>query len=152
MASQASKPTVTVLDYGAGNVRSVINALELLGCDVDLVRTAKDVRAAEILVFPGVGCFAAAMDALSGSNQGRSPLYRILHLLFVDNEASEVRKLIETERWKLLSQVNVDEHTRESEFGKNFWVLEGDPKISEFEANIAHAISAPSLMIRVVIE
>ena len=64
MASQASKPTVTVLDYGAGNVRSVINALELLGCDVDLVRTAKDVRAAEILVFPGVGCFAAAMDAL----------------------------------------------------------------------------------------
>ncbi|CAH0375253.1 unnamed protein product [Pelagomonas calceolata] len=64
MASQAAKPTVTVLDYGAGNVRSVINALELLGCDVDLVRTAKDVRAAEILVFPGVGCFAAAMDAL----------------------------------------------------------------------------------------
>ena len=64
MASQASKPTVTVLDYGAGNVRSVINALELLGCNVDLVRTAKDVRAAEILVFPGVGCFAAAMDAL----------------------------------------------------------------------------------------
>ena len=86
-------------------------------------------------------CDAAAMDALSGSNQGRSPLYRILHLLFVDNEASEVRKLIETERWKLLSQVNVDEHTRESEFGENFWVLEGDPKISEFEANIAHAIS-----------
>ena len=63
MASQASKPTVTVLDYGAGNVRSVINALELLGCDVDLVRTAKDVRAAEILVFPGVGCFAAGLFA-----------------------------------------------------------------------------------------
>ena len=55
-------------------------------------------------------CDAAAMDALV-SNQGRSPLYRIMHALFVDNEASEVRKLIETERWKLLSQVNVDELT-----------------------------------------
>jgi len=65
MASHAAKPTVTVLDYGAGNVRSVINALELLGCDVKLVRTAEDVQAAEILVFPGVGCFAAAMDALT---------------------------------------------------------------------------------------
>ena len=85
-------------------------------------------------------CDAAAMDALV-SNQGRSPLYRIMHALFVDNEASEVRKLIETERWKLLSQVNVDELTRQSEFGDNFWVLEGDSKISEFEANIAHAIS-----------
>ena len=74
MASQTSKPTVTVLDYGAGNVRSVINALELLGCSVDLVRTARDVRAAEILVFPGVGCFAAAMDALDQARcVGRPP-------------------------------------------------------------------------------
>ena len=85
-------------------------------------------------------CDAAAMDALV-SNQDESPLYRIMHALFVDNEASEVRRLIETERWKLLSQVNVDEHTRQSEFGDNFWVLEGDSKISEFEANIVHAIS-----------
>ena len=85
-------------------------------------------------------CDAAAMDALV-SNQDMSPLYRIMHALFVDNEASEVRRLIETERWKLLSQVNVDELTRQSEFGDNFWVLEGDSKISEFEANIVHAIS-----------
>lgn len=42
MSSHADtrKPKVTLLDYGAGNVRSVINALELLGCDVRLVRTA----------------------------------------------------------------------------------------------------------------
>mmetsp|Transcript_8340 Transcript_8340/g.26077 ORF Transcript_8340/g.26077 Transcript_8340/m.26077 type:complete len:552 (-) Transcript_8340:26-1681(-) len=66
MSSHADtrKPKVTLLDYGAGNVRSVINALELLGCDVRLVRTAEDVAAAEILIFPGVGCFAAAVAAL----------------------------------------------------------------------------------------
>lgn len=85
-------------------------------------------------------CDASSMDALV-SNKGRSPLYRIMHALFVDNEASEVRNLIETERFKLLSQVNLDEHTKQSEFGENFWVLEGDPTISEFEANIAHAFS-----------
>ena len=85
-------------------------------------------------------CDAASMDALV-SNKGRSPLYRIMHALFVDNEASEVRHLIETEGFQLLSQVNLDEHTKQSEFGDNFWVLEGDPTISEFEANIAHAFS-----------
>ena len=60
MASQL-RTRVTLLDYGAGNVRSVVNALELLGCEVSLVRSGQDVLDASILVFPGVGCFGAAM-------------------------------------------------------------------------------------------
>jgi hypothetical protein len=45
-------------------VRSVTNALERLGCEVNEVRTAADIEAAEILVFPGVGAFGSAVAAL----------------------------------------------------------------------------------------
>ncbi|KAM1996952.1 hypothetical protein ACFX15_029840 [Malus domestica] len=56
---------VTLLDYGAGNVRSVRNAIRHLGFDVKDVQTPEDILNAERLVFPGVGAFAAAMDVLN---------------------------------------------------------------------------------------
>ncbi len=55
---------ITLLDYGAGNVRSVINALESFGETVVLVDTAKDLDRAERLVFPGVGNYGAMMQIL----------------------------------------------------------------------------------------
>ena len=59
-----SRKVVTLLDYGAGNVRSVINALGKLGCDIRLVSCAEDILSAEILVCPGVGDFGSMMAAL----------------------------------------------------------------------------------------
>lgn len=59
-----SKPTVVVLDYGAGNVRSVVRALEEAGAQVLLSRTEKDVLGADGLVVPGVGAYQAVMDGL----------------------------------------------------------------------------------------
>lgn len=55
---------ITLLDYGAGNVRSVINALERLGETVELVGTGADIEKADRLVFPGVGNFGAMMQIL----------------------------------------------------------------------------------------
>jgi len=55
---------ITLLDYGAGNVRSVINAIEKLGETVRLVHTAEDIRSASKLVFPGVGAFGNMMTIL----------------------------------------------------------------------------------------
>ena len=55
---------ITLLDYGAGNVRSVINAIEHLGETVRVVTTAEDILAAEKLVFPGVGAFGNMMAIL----------------------------------------------------------------------------------------
>ena len=52
---------ITLLDYGAGNVRSVINALESLGETVVPVQTAADIDKAERMVFPGVGNYGAMM-------------------------------------------------------------------------------------------
>ncbi len=55
---------ITLLDYGAGNVRSVINAIESLGETVKIVASGEDILAAEKLVFPGVGAFGNMMHIL----------------------------------------------------------------------------------------
>jgi len=55
---------ITLLDYGAGNVRSVINAIESLGHTVKVVTGGEDILSAEKLVFPGVGAFGNMMCIL----------------------------------------------------------------------------------------
>jgi len=55
---------VTLLDYGAGNVRSVRNAIRKLGYAVRDVSSPEDILKADKLVFPGVGSFGNAMQRL----------------------------------------------------------------------------------------
>jgi imidazole glycerol-phosphate synthase len=55
---------ITLLDYGAGNVRSVINAIENLGETVRVATCPADIATAEKLVFPGVGAFGSMMQRL----------------------------------------------------------------------------------------
>jgi imidazole glycerol-phosphate synthase len=55
---------ITLLDYGAGNVRSVINAIESLGTRVNVASCIEDLTKAEKLVFPGVGSFGNMMQIL----------------------------------------------------------------------------------------
>ncbi|MDW7774103.1 MAG: imidazole glycerol phosphate synthase subunit HisF [Desulfobulbaceae bacterium] len=55
---------ISLLDYGAGNVRSVVNALERLGETVRTVKSGNDILNADRLVFPGVGSFGAMMEIL----------------------------------------------------------------------------------------
>ena len=56
---------VVVLDYGSGNVRSVVRALERAGAQVELTADRAAVMDADGLVVPGVGAFAACMAGLS---------------------------------------------------------------------------------------
>ncbi len=55
---------ITLLDYGAGNVRSVINAIEKLGETVHVAASGREIMDAEKLVFPGVGSFGSMMTIL----------------------------------------------------------------------------------------
>jgi glutamine amidotransferase/cyclase len=59
---------ITLLDYGAGNVRSVINAIERLGETVKICTSGADLLSAEKLVFPGVGAFGRMMEILQARN------------------------------------------------------------------------------------
>jgi glutamine amidotransferase len=58
------RPSVAVLDYGSGNLRSVVRALETAGADVTLTSDVAQCLAADGLVVPGVGAFEACMDGL----------------------------------------------------------------------------------------
>lgn len=57
---------IALVDYGAGNLRSVENALRVAGAEqVAVTADPAVVRDADRIVLPGVGAFAACMDALS---------------------------------------------------------------------------------------
>ena len=58
------QPRVVVLDYGFGNVRSAVRALQRVGAQVELTADRDAAEAADGLVVPGVGAFAAVMDGL----------------------------------------------------------------------------------------
>ncbi len=55
---------ITLLDYGAGNVRSVRNAIRKLGFEVRDAASADDILTADKLIFPGVGSFGLVMSQL----------------------------------------------------------------------------------------
>ncbi|MBU4215862.1 MAG: imidazole glycerol phosphate synthase subunit HisH [Actinobacteria bacterium] len=57
-------PSVVVLDYGFGNVRSAVRALTRVGATVELTADLDAAMAADGLLVPGVGAFAAVMAGL----------------------------------------------------------------------------------------
>ncbi len=63
-----SKPKITVIDYGVGNLLSVQRGLEHCGAEVVLTPDPEVVIAASRVVLPGVGAFANAMQALDERN------------------------------------------------------------------------------------
>jgi glutamine amidotransferase len=56
--------TITMIDYGASNIRSAPKAFEAVDGCVQLTSDPEVVRRAEKLVLPGVGAFGAGMNAL----------------------------------------------------------------------------------------
>lgn len=55
---------IAVIDYDAGNIRSVEKALAFLGAEVCVTREAGEIRRADKVILPGVGAFGAAMERL----------------------------------------------------------------------------------------
>lgn len=60
---------LAVIDYGAGNLRSVLHALNYLGVEsIRVVRDPRDLQGAEKIILPGVGAFGAGMQKLHERN------------------------------------------------------------------------------------
>ncbi len=57
---------IVIIDYGSGNIKSVVNAIALLKGDNEIILSNKptDVRAANYLILPGVSAFADCMQGL----------------------------------------------------------------------------------------
>ncbi len=58
---------IAIVDYGAGNIFSVKNALDHLGMESSLVSDEASIRSADGIILPGVGAFPAAMKMLEQS-------------------------------------------------------------------------------------
>ncbi|WP_319454221.1 MULTISPECIES: imidazole glycerol phosphate synthase subunit HisH [unclassified Mycobacterium] len=58
--------SLVVLDYGSGNLRSAQRALERVGAQVEVTADPRAAAAADGLVVPGVGAYAACMSGLRG--------------------------------------------------------------------------------------
>jgi imidazole glycerol-phosphate synthase subunit HisH len=60
----STRPNVVVLDYGSGNLRSAERALARAGADVTVTADLEAAAAADGLVVPGVGAFAACVAGI----------------------------------------------------------------------------------------
>ncbi|HWW11230.1 MAG TPA: imidazole glycerol phosphate synthase subunit HisH [Brevundimonas sp.] len=68
--------TIAIIDYGMGNVRSLMNAFEYIGEDAVVTADFDELEEADRLVLPGVGAFGDAMAAID-AKQLRPVLNRL---------------------------------------------------------------------------
>lgn len=59
---------IAVIDYGAGNIQSVMKALRHIGCDCVLTSDPQIINKAQGAILPGVGSFGDCMDNIEKSN------------------------------------------------------------------------------------
>lgn len=93
---------IAVIDYGMGNLRSVLKACEYVGARVKLARSADETVGARGLILPGVGAIADCVEALRSSGLDETvrdwigddkPFLGVclgLQALFEENEEADV--------------------------------------------------------------
>lgn len=59
---------IVIIDYGAGNVKSLGNMLEFLGCEYEITDDREKILKAKKIIFPGQGHFEQAMNKLNDKN------------------------------------------------------------------------------------
>ena len=91
---------VAIIDYGAGNLHSVKNALDFIGAESIITNDRETILSADHVILPGVGSFGDAMECLKSSGltdtvkeaaSGSKPFLGIclgLHMLFEESEES----------------------------------------------------------------
>ena len=58
---------IAVIDYGAGNLQSVVKALKYIGCDCMITDKKSELMSADGAILLGVGSFADAMNCMNRS-------------------------------------------------------------------------------------
>ncbi len=65
---------IAILDYDAGNIKSVEKAMQLLGQEITVTRERETILRADKVILPGVGAFGDAMDKIR-----QYGLYEVIH-------------------------------------------------------------------------
>jgi glutamine amidotransferase len=77
--SASQRASVTIIDYGAGNLRNLQNAFEFLGATVQIVDSPTAIASADKIILPGVGAFGFAMQQLQQRELVQPILDRVAH-------------------------------------------------------------------------
>ncbi|MCR5797102.1 MAG: imidazole glycerol phosphate synthase subunit HisH [Eubacterium sp.] len=90
---------IVIVDYDAGNIKSVEKAVQFLGFDCNITRDLEQIKKADKIIIPGVGSFGDAMEKMRQYNlvdvlrdiaaKGNVPMLGIclgLQILFSDSE------------------------------------------------------------------
>lgn len=59
---------ITIIDYEAGNLKSICNMLDFMGCEYIISSSPNEIEKAQRIIFPGQGHFAQAMKNLENKN------------------------------------------------------------------------------------
>lgn len=71
MKHPQTRPKLAVIDYGMGNLHSVVRAWEQVGAEVCIVSQPQEVQSVDALIFPGQGAMVDAMDRLQQTHFDR---------------------------------------------------------------------------------
>ena len=66
--SGGGRGNVAIIKYNAGNIQSVLNALERLGVKAEVTDDAEKIKSSDKVIFPGVGEASSAMKSLRENN------------------------------------------------------------------------------------
>ena len=58
------KKKIGVVSYNAGNIHSIINSLNYIGCETKIIKSIRDINKIDYLVIPGVGSYGHCVDNL----------------------------------------------------------------------------------------
>lgn len=116
-----NKKTISIVDYGLGNLKSVARAFESLGEPVKIIQTPNEVLEADFLVIPGVGAFKDGMEGLKSRNlidailefaKSKRPLLGIclgMQLFMTESEEFGIHKGLDLIPGRVISLRPVDE-------------------------------------------
>ena len=91
---------IAIIDYGAGNLQSVRNALDFIGCPGTITSDPAEILSADGIILPGVGAFGSAMaemerkgltETVKSAAKSGKPFIGIcagMQLLFEESEES----------------------------------------------------------------
>lgn len=128
---------IAIIDYDAGNIKSVEKAMQYLNCEAVITRDAEVILGADKVILPGVGAFGDAMDKINkyGLNDvihtvvdKGTPFLGIclgLQLIFDESEESPGVKGLGLLKGKI-KRIPVGEYKKIPQIGWNSLELKGD--------------------------
>ena len=140
---------IAIIDYDAGNIKSVEKALHFIGEEVVLTRDSKEILAADKIILPGVGCFSDAMNNLNRYDlpavikeavNRKTPFLGIclgLQLLFERSDESKGVKGLELLRGEIL-RIPVHEGLKIPHMGWNSLQLQNEGRLFDGLAKDAY--------------